>query len=123
MIEVLLNETNLKYDFTITKKAYSILGYNFQNEKEDTQSSSPTNLNRTVSINDNNDILNIDKNSTNLLTNSSESFHLDTYFKEPNDKFNIIFTRYKKIFLVMGKSIKAPKKLKFNHYQQLLKYI
>ncbi len=58
------------------------------------------------------------------LSKPIKPFNIDTDIKhERGMKFNIIFSKYKKLFLVEYKSLRPPKNLKERDYQQIIKYL
>jgi hypothetical protein len=78
------------------------MNYNFESTKEQEDGM------RTINVNYN-------ANET--------SFSLDFKFQTKDDKFSILFQKFKKFFLISVKAQKQPKNLKFNHYQAVLKYM
>jgi hypothetical protein len=111
MEDVLLNETNFCYSFPISEFTTTFLNYNF-NKLTDSEMDGErsTEMNRLV----------INRNH---LNENQRPFELDTKFKNDDEKFRILFTRYKKMFLVMKNSLNPPKNLKPKDYQEIAKYL
>lgn len=54
---------------------------------------------------------------------SDDVLQLDSKANDKDDRFNFIFSRYKKLFLITTKSLNQPKNLKKKDYQSILKYM
>ena len=94
--------------------AYNLQGYNFdfsknEVEKMDVEGQNELEIHReaTIIFNQNNNL---------------EPFNLDSKF-ERDMKMKILFSKYKKVFLVKYKSLKPPKNLRDREYQQIFKYL
>jgi hypothetical protein len=126
LIEVLLNETDFYYTFTISLNAYNLLNYNFNYTNNTVVK--PFMLIKTENEMD------VDSESIeasrakqiNVVINrrvNEEPFKIDFEVTDRESKFNFLFQRYKKMLLIKVKGIKPPKNLRTKDYQEIVKYL
>lgn len=99
----MINETDFAYSYSIKTSAYKMLNYNYDTEKQSlNQKKIPVVINMKQGI---------------------EPFSLESDKEMENSKFKILFVRYKKMLLVRVKSLKKPKNLRSEDYQEIIKYL
>ena len=107
MIQILLNETNFSYSYTVPRQLYDLFKYNFKNNEE-LRPESPI----TVIINNGE------------LSDACEIFNLDTKFNgNDEEKFKLLYERYHKLFLVLKKAQTIPHNLQMRNFKEIGKYI
>ena len=103
ILEILTNETDFCYAYSLTSYAYRLLNYNFNIDQP------PSSQNKIYAvINRKQDI---------------EPFLVDSDKDLENLKFQVLFARFKKMLLVNKKSIKHPKFMRNKDYTEIIKYL
>jgi hypothetical protein len=107
MIQILFNETNFSFSYTMPRQLYELFKYNFKTAEELRSENVVT-----VIINNGN------------VSDKNEIFNLDTKFNgNDEEKFKFLYERYHKLFLVMKKGLKLPQNIQFRHFKEIAKYI